>query len=157
MVNTNLTRQDAATQMSLARVDFKALLRRSIDLRRLYCHAAKVSEPGLRVILTDNAKTLDLLIGDLQTQLPGSALQIPAHGSWRGRTHRHLAGWLMHATPRSGVTWIRLLGHHECALLRRFEQAIEEASPEAALTLRRQLPRLHGIRLDMDSLAGITR
>ncbi|MEP7185425.1 MAG: hypothetical protein ABI767_06245 [Rhodanobacter sp.] len=156
-MNTSPTQQDAATLIRPARSDFKALIRRSIDLRRLYCDAAAVSEPGLRVILSDNARTLDLLIGDLQAQLRGIGLEPPTHGSWRGSTHRHLAGWLMHAAPRSGVAWIRLLGHHESALLHAFEQAIENASPEAALTLRRQLPRLQGIRLDMDSLAGTTR
>jgi hypothetical protein len=42
-------------------------------------------------------------------------------------------------------------------LLHAFEQAIAEAPAESALALRRQLPRLHGIHLDMHSLAGSAR
>jgi hypothetical protein len=38
-----------------------ALIRRSIDLRRLYRHAATACEPGLRMVLNDNVHTLDLL------------------------------------------------------------------------------------------------
>ena len=37
-----------------------ALLRQAIDLRRLYRHAARQCEPGLRVVLNENAHTLDL-------------------------------------------------------------------------------------------------
>lgn len=135
----------------------KVLARRSIDLRRLYLHAADVSEPGLRLVLSENVKTLDLLIDDLQAQLCAVGLKSPARGSWRGRTHRHLARWLMHAAPRGGTGWIRLLAHRERALLRAFEQAIPQASVPAASTLRRQLTRLHSIHLDIDILAGITR
>lgn len=133
------------------------LIRRSIDLRRLYTHAAAVSEPGLRLVLSENARTLDLLISDLQTQLHASSLRPLRCGSWRGTAHRRLAGWLMHAAPRSGDGWIRLLGYRERALLQAFERAIAGASAPAALALRRQLPRLRSIHLDMDILAGTTR
>ena len=135
----------------------KLLIRRSINLRRLYSHAAGVSEPGLQMVLSDNAKTLDLLIGDLQALLRDNSLKSPTTRGWRRTAHRRLAAWLMHATPRSGSGWIRLLGHREHALLQAFERAIATATPTAALTLRRQLPRLHSIHLDMDILAGITR
>ncbi|NMW25644.1 hypothetical protein HFP05_15145, partial [Rhodanobacter denitrificans] len=53
--------------------------------------------------------------------------------------------------------WIRVLAHGESALLHRFEQAIATAPAESALVLRRQLPRLRGIHLDMHSLAGTAR
>jgi hypothetical protein len=38
-----------------------------------------------------------------------------------------------------------------------FEQGMQHASPETALVLRRQLPRLQGIHLDMHSLARARR
>ena len=37
------------------------LIRRSIDLRRLYRHAAAACEPGLRVVLNENVQSLDRL------------------------------------------------------------------------------------------------
>lgn len=151
------THRDATALARLKQAGINTLLRRTIDLHRLYVHAAAASEPGLRVVLSDHAGTLDLVIGDLQAQLFGIGLKPRAHGSWRGRTRRQLAAWLMHATSRNGIAWIRLLGHHESALLLAFEQAIVNAPPELALSLRRQLPRLQGIHLDMDSLAGTTR
>lgn len=156
-MNINLTPRNAPALINPAQPNFKALIRRSIDLRRLYGYAAAASEPGLRVVLSDNARTLDLLIGDLQTQLRGIGLKPPVRGSVRGSAHRHIAGWMMHASPRSGLAWIRLLGHREGVLLHAFERALADASPELALSLRRQLPRLHGIHLDMDNLAGTTR
>ncbi len=134
-----------------------ALIRRSIDLRRLYRHAATVCEPGMRVVLNENAQTLDLLIADMQAQLRASDGKPSEHGTWRGAAHRHLAGWLVHAASRRDSAWIRALAHHESALLHAFEQAIADAPPESALALRRQLPRLHGIHLDMHSLAGTAR
>lgn len=156
-MNTIPTQRDAAAPHRPMQASVKALVRRSVDLRRLYVRAAAVSEPGLRVVLSDHARTLDLLVGDLQAQLRSVGLKPSTHGSWRGGTHRQLAAWLMHATSRNGVAWIRLLGHQESALLHAFEQAIVNAPPELALTLRRQLSRLQGIHLDMDSLAGTTR
>jgi len=131
-----------------------ALIRRSIDLRRLYRHAATACEPGLRVVLNENVQTLDLLIADLQAQVGASDGKPSEHGTWRGAAHRHLAGWLVHTASRRDSAWIRALAHHESALLQAFEQAIAVAPAESARALRRQLPRLHGIHLDMHSLAG---
>lgn len=157
MVNTISSRRDAVALNRPATASVKTLVRRSVDLRRLYVQAAAAAEPGLRVVLSDNAGTLDLLISDLQAQLRGIGLKPSEQGSWRGSAHRQLADWLIHATPRNGLAWIRLLGHRESALLQAFEQAIASAPPEIALLLRRQLPRLRGIHLDMNSLAGATR
>ena len=131
-----------------------ALIRRSIDLRRLYRHAAAACEPGLRVVLNENAQTLDLLIADLQAQGRAGGGSPSRHGSWRGTARRHLAGWLAHAGTRSDRAWIRALAHHESALLQAFEQAIATAPPASAQTLQQQLPRLRGIHLDMHSLTG---
>ena len=131
-----------------------ALIRRSIDLRRLYRHAAAACEPGLRVVLNENVQTLDLLVADLQAQWRADGGTPSKHGSWRGAARRHLAGWLAHAGMHSDSAWIRALAHHESALLHAFEQAIADAPPASALTLRRQLPRLRGIHLDMHSLTG---
>jgi hypothetical protein len=50
--------------------------------------------------------------------------------------------------------WIRALAQRESALLHAFEQAVAVAPPASAQTLRRQLPRLRGIHLDMHSLTG---
>jgi uncharacterized protein (TIGR02284 family) len=133
---------------------YNALLRRSIDLRRLYRHAAAACEPGLRVVLNENAQTLDLLIADLQTQGRAGGGAPSCRGSWRGTARRHLAGWLAHALTRRDQFWILALAHHESVLLQAFEQAIAAAPPAAAQTLQRQLPRLRGIQLDMHSLAG---
>jgi uncharacterized protein (TIGR02284 family) len=134
-----------------------ALIRRSIDLCRLYRHAATACEPGLRMVLNDNAHTLDLLIADLQAQLRARGGRPCEYGSWRGAAHRHLAGWLTRSAARRDSAWIRVLAHAESALLRRFEQAVVAAPVESALVLRRQLPRLRGIHLDMHSLAGTAR
>ena len=134
-----------------------ALIRRSIDLRQLYCHAAAACEPGQRVVLGENAQTLSLLIADLQAQQRAAERQPRLRGSWRGVLWRYITGWLVRATPRPESAWIRALVHHETALLRAFEQAIAAAPANSALALRRQLPRLRGIHLDMHSLAGSTR
>ena len=70
---------------------------------------------------------------------------------------RYVTGWLVHVATRPESAWIRALAHHETALLRAFEQAIAAAPANSALALRRQLPRLRGIHLDMHSLAGSAR
>lgn len=136
---------------------YNALIRRSIDLRRLYRHAAAACEPGLRMVLDENAQTLDLLIADLQAQLRAGGAKPYQRGSWRGSARRYAAGWLVHAAARRENTWIRALAHHESALLHAFEQAIAGLPAESALALRRQLPRLRSIHLDMGSLAGSAR
>jgi uncharacterized protein (TIGR02284 family) len=136
---------------------YNTLIRRSIDLRRLYRHAAASCEPGLRMVLGENAQTLDLLIADLQIQLRACGGKPYEHGSWRGAARRYAAGWLVHTAGRRDSAWIRALGHHESALLQAFEQAIAALPSESALVLRRQLPRLRGIHLDMGSLAGSAR
>ncbi|AGG90530.1 DUF2383 domain-containing protein [Rhodanobacter denitrificans] len=134
-----------------------ALIRRSIDLRQLYRHAATACEPGLRMVLNDNVHTLDLLIADLQAQLRDRGGRPCRHGSWRGTVRRHLAGWLVRTAARRDSAWIHVLAHDESGLLNRFEQAIAAAPAEAVLVLRRQLPRLRGIHLDMHSLGGTAR
>ncbi|MHB1057478.1 MAG: DUF2383 domain-containing protein [Rhodanobacter sp.] len=134
-----------------------ALVRRSIDLRQLYRHAAKACEPGLRMVLNDNVQTLDLLIAELQAQLRAEGIRSCGSGSWRGVVHRHLAGWLLHMASRRDGAWIRMLTHGESMLLHEFECAIASAPRATALALRRQLPRLHGIHMDMHSLAGTAR
>lgn len=135
----------------------KALIRRSIDLRQLYRHAAAACEPGLRLVLDENAHTLDLLVADVQAQLGADAGTPHWRESWRGALRRHAIGWLAHVASRREAAWIHALMHHESALLCTFEKAITATSGESALVLRRQLPRLRGIYLDMHSLAGDPR
>lgn len=134
-----------------------ALIRHSIDLCRLYRHAATACEPGLRMVLNDNAHTLELLIADLQAQLRVRGGRPCRRGSWHGVVHRHLVAWLMRTAERRDSAWVRVLAHGERTLLHRFEQAVATAPAESALVLRRQLPRLHGIHLDMHSLSGTAR
>ncbi|MDQ6646513.1 MAG: hypothetical protein M3Y93_04660 [Pseudomonadota bacterium] len=155
-MNITLTQRPTSRNRS-TQAGIRSLVRRAVKLRGLYLHAADVSEPGLRVILRENAGTLALLVVDLQAQLHSIGIKISAQGRWRGSTRRQLSTWLLHAMPKNGIAWIRLLAHHESALLQAFEQAIVDASPELALALRRQLPRLHGIHLDMDCLTGTAR
>lgn len=134
-----------------------ALIRRSIDLWRLYGHAAASAEPGLRVVLDENAHTLALLVTDLQAHMAGDHARPRCRESWRGMMRRHFTGWLAGAAPRRDAAWIDALMDSESALLRAFEQAIATASNDGALALRRQMPRLRGIHLDLNSLAGDPR
>ncbi|MDE1894053.1 MAG: hypothetical protein KGJ96_09180 [Xanthomonadaceae bacterium] len=134
-----------------------ALIRRSIDLGQLYRHAAAASEPGMRLVLNDNAQTLDLLIADLQAQLRAAGGKPHGGGSWRGAVQCRLAAWLLRLAARPEGAWLRLLAHRESALLHRFERAIAALPTETARGLMRQLPRLHGIHMDMHSLAGPAR
>ncbi|MEO9079494.1 MAG: hypothetical protein ABI268_09290 [Rhodanobacter sp.] len=131
-----------------------ALIRRCIDLRRLYLHAANACEPGLRMVLKDNVQTMDLLIGDLQAQCFVGADRSRDHGSWGGAARAQLARWLMSAAPRHNVAWLQTLTNHESALLGLFEQTIARLPADSARAMCRQLPRLHGIHQDMHNLVG---
>lgn len=130
-----------------------ALIRRSIDLRCLYRRAAMACEPGLRMVLNDNVQTLDVLILELQAQ-PCLVGEPHVRGSWRGAARCRLTDWLVRAADRGDAAWVRVLAHHEYALLQTFEQALATAPAASAQLLRRQLARLHGIHLDMHSLGG---
>jgi len=129
------------------------LIRRSIELRALYCHAAaKVGEPGLRTVLEEEAQSLNLVITELQEQIR-SQEGVPA-------TRRRMLGAVRHRfdalVPRSDDAWIRLLARHEQSLLRSFERVIARVgTSDLAIKdeLHRQLPRLHSIDLDMHSMA----
>ena len=150
-------RPQTALPTHAAQAACKALILRSIDLRQWYRHAAAVCEPGLRMVLNDNAQTLDLLIGDLQAQCGADTGKPGNHGSWRGAARRQLASWLVRAAPRRDVAWLRALAHHESALLCAFERAIARLPADSARALCRQLPRLQGIHQDMHSLVGNAR
>jgi len=127
------------------------LIRRSIELRALYCHAsARVGEPGLRTVLEEEAQSLGQVIAELQAQLR-SHDGTPA-------TRRRMIGAVRHSfdamLPHSDDAWIRLLARHEQRLLRAFERVLARMEPgDMAAALHRQLPRLHSIDLDMHSLA----
>ena len=148
--------QEAILSPRLPQSTYNAMIQRSIDLRLLYHHAAASCEPGLSMVLRENAQTLGLLIADLQAQLRAGGGQPYEHGSWRGVAQRYTSGWLVHAAARArrDSAWIHALAQQESALLRSFEQAIACLPAESALALRRQLPRLNSIHLDMGSLAG---
>lgn len=135
-----------------------ALIRRAIDLRALYRDAAaQASEPGLRVVLGENAAALDQLIVDLQSQVDQLGATPARHGQFGGAARRQLIEWLLPATPHRDVAWITRLAHAEAGLVHAFEQGVAQAPPEQARVLRRQLPRLQGIHLDMHSLARARR
>lgn len=133
---------------------FNALIRRSIDLRGLYRHAAlQAQEPGLRAVLGENASALDWLIADLQAHIRQAGSTPATRGRLGGGARRQLIEWCLPATPDRDQGWIAHLAHSELALLRAFEKSLQQAPADAALILRRQLPRLQGIHLDMHSLA----
>jgi uncharacterized protein (TIGR02284 family) len=143
-----------AAQVSLAIQHLcNGLIRRSIELRALYRHAAmRVSEPGLRTVLEEEAQSLSLVIAELQEQIR-SHEGTPA-------TRRRMFGAVRHRfdalVPRSDDAWIRLLARHEQSLLRSFERVIARVGAsdvDMKAELHRQLPRLHSIDLDMNSLA----
>jgi uncharacterized protein (TIGR02284 family) len=137
---------------------FNALIRRGIDLRAMYRDASvQASEPGLRVVLGENAGALDQVIADLQGQVSQLGGTPARRGRLGGAARRQLIEWLLPETPHRDVAWIARLAHGEAALVHAFEQGLQRATPDAALVLRRQLPRLQGIHLDMHSLARARR
>jgi len=139
---------------SLPQSTYNNLIQRSIDLLQLYRRAASTCEPGLKVVLGENAQTLDTMISDLQTQLSASGGKPRQTGTLRGAAHRYIAGSLARVAPQRDVAWIRELSDGESGLLHAFEKVVAALPPESALALRRQLPRLNSIHLDMDNLAG---
>jgi uncharacterized protein (TIGR02284 family) len=132
-----------------------ALIRRSIELRALYCHAAtQVSEPGLRTVLDEEAQSLSEVISALQTQLRHHAITPATRSRVTGNVRRHLDALLLRGMPRSDDAWIRVLARNEERLLLAFERVLSRIEPgEMTTTLHRQLPRLQSIHLDMHSLA----
>jgi len=131
------------------------LIRRSIELRALYSHAAEqVSEPGLRTVLSEEAQSLEAVIAELQTQMRHHDGVPVTRGGMFGAARQRLDTWLVRGMPRSDDAWIRLLARDEQSLLRAFERVIARLSAgDMAATLHRQLPRLQSIHLDMHSLA----
>ena len=127
------------------------LIRRSIELRALYRHAAaRVNEPGLRTVLDEEAQSLSLVIDELQAHMRSQESE-PATRRGVVSAMRHQFDALM---PHSDDAWIRLLARHERHLLHAFERVLARMEPSDMTTaLHRQLPRLHSIDLDMHSLA----
>lgn len=128
------------------------LIRRSIELRALYRHAAgQVSEPGLRTVLDEEAQSLGQVIAGLQAQIRNHDGTPATHRRVFGAVHYQLSALM----PRNDDAWIRLLARHEQSLLRSFERVIErvgQGDVEMKAELHRQLPRLHSIDLDMSGL-----
>lgn len=137
---------------------YNALIRRSIDLQRLCQLAAQqVAEPGLRVVLLENAAALELFVLDLQMELSARGGHPATSGRWRGPVQRRLASWWARGLPLRDTQWIRLLSRREAALVRRFEESVALAPVDTSQCLRRLAPRLQAIHLDMGSLVGATR
>jgi uncharacterized protein (TIGR02284 family) len=148
-------RPGAIVVSRVTRITCNQLIRRGIDLCHLYRHAAlAVSEPGLRAVLGEEAQTLAALVADLQHEVALAGSEPRTRGSWRAALRCRMVDGMAHAAARRDSTWIRALVQGEEALLRAFEQAIASLPEESAQGLRRQLPRLRGIHLDMHSLAG---
>jgi len=139
---------------TLPQSTYNTLIQRSIDLLQLYRHAASSCEPGLKMVLDENAQTLGAMIADLQTQLRSSGGTPRRKGTVRGAFRRYLAGSLTRVSSHRDVAWIRELSDGESSLLHAFETVVAQLPPESALALQRQLPRLNNIHLDMDNLAG---
>ena len=63
-------RPGAIVASSAIRTTCNQLIRRGIDLCRLYRHAALVvNEPGLRAVLDEDAQALAALVADLQHEV----------------------------------------------------------------------------------------
>ncbi|AND69935.1 hypothetical protein ATSB10_24810 [Dyella thiooxydans] len=135
---------------------YNALIRRSIDLQRLCQLAAQqVVEPGLRVVLLENAAALELFVLDLQMELSARGGRPATTGRWRGPLQRRLASWWARGMPLKDTQWIRLLSRREAVLVRHFEEAMALAPIDTAQCLRRLASRLQAIHLDMGMLAGV--
>jgi uncharacterized protein (TIGR02284 family) len=138
---------------------YNYFIRQGIDDRELYrCAAGEVSEPGLQVVLHESADSLNAMIGEMQLQVRCSG-HVPArHGTPFGLLQRWmLARWDQLCTGQHDRRWIHRLLRSEGVLLESIERRIPCVTPDAAQFLRRQLPRLHGIHLDMHSLARSAR
>lgn len=144
---------ELAVSSSLPQATYNVLIQRSIDLVALYRRAASACEPGLGFILSENAQTLDAMIDELQSQLRASGGIPRQSGTLRGAARRYLGSVSTMTTP-CDVAWVRALAGHESELLQAFEKVVAKLPPESALALRRQLPRLNSIHLDMGYLAG---
>ncbi|WP_240669051.1 DUF2383 domain-containing protein [Dyella sp. M7H15-1] len=131
------------------------LIRRSIELRALYRHAAvQVNEPGLRTVLDEEAQSLDEVIAELQAQMRYHALEPATRSRLLGLARQRFDTLLARGMPRRDGAWIRLLARKEQRLLKAFERALNRvAMGDMNATLHRQLPRLQSIDLDMHSLA----
>jgi uncharacterized protein (TIGR02284 family) len=130
-----------------------ALIRRSLELRALYLHAAtEVREPGLRSILAEGAQSLALLTGELQGQMRTLNTPPATRSGLLNQLRRRLSTSVSSVMPRSDDAWIMLLARHESGLLGVFEQALDAAPLEFMPVLQRQGPRLRAIHLDMHSL-----
>ena len=140
---------------SVTRTTCNQLIRRGIDLCHLYRHAAlAVSEPGLRAVLDEDAQALATLVVELQREVTLAGGEPRTHRSWRAALRCRMVDGMARAATRRDNTWIHALAQDESALLRAFEHAITSLPEESAQGLRRQLPRLRGIHLDMHSLDG---
>ena len=137
---------------------YNDLIRRGIDLQCLCAQAAhKVAEPGLRVVLQENAAALELLILDLQMQLAATGGHAATRGRWGNVLQRRIDTWWMRGTPVSDHQWIRTLVRREEQLLHALEDAIERAPPGPSMALRRLLPRLATVHMEMHSLVSAAR
>jgi uncharacterized protein (TIGR02284 family) len=131
------------------------LIRRSIELRALYRHAAaQVSEPGLRTVLDEEATSLDQVIAELQAQMRQHDVLPATRSRVFGAARQRFDELVVRGIQRSDDAWIRLLARSEQRLLKTFQRTLKRmAAGEMSVALHRQLPRLQSIDLDMHSLA----
>ena len=155
MAPSSLAPAGANVALSVTLTTCNQLIRRGIDLCHLYRHAAlAVSEPGLRAVLGEEAQALATLVAELQHEVKLAGGEPRVHGSWRAALRCRMVDGMARTAARRDNTWIHALAQDESALLRAFEHAIARLPWESAQALRRQLPRLRGIHLDMHSLGG---
>ena len=133
-----------------------SLAARSEQLLALYLRAAATSEPGLRLVLEENAQTLAALVADL-------GATVPATTTWQREfalCARALQGRAvmasMHMAGNREALWIALLARREAGLLRAFERAANAAPTATAHLLGRQLLHLHALQHDMRCLTAAT-
>jgi hypothetical protein len=131
---------------------YDALILRCSQLQHLCARAAwQANEPGLRALLDENAQSLDRVVADLRLQrleLGGA----PRRRNWLIALETRLLARAMRGVPGDDQRWLRLLARREAHLLHLLEQGILLAPPDAALSLRRLMPRMRGVHLDMHGL-----
>ena len=122
----------------------------------LYRRGAAVSEPGLRLILEENAQTLAGLLADLRAASPAIAGWKQKAFSCSDAVCRRVLVGLLHAAGNRESLWLALLARREAALLHAFEHGARAAPPVTARLLERQLRHLRALQRDMHCLMSAT-
>ncbi len=122
----------------------------------LYRRAAAVCEPGLRLILEENAQTLAGVIADLRAASLAIAKWKQKSLSCSGAVGAHVLVGLLRVAGNREPLWVAFLARREAALLHAFEHGAKAAPPVTARLLERQLRHLRALQRDMHCLLSAT-